>query len=121
MDMLNYTTQLNTQREQENMVNNLRFWEGVLAAGIEVDDGLTINQPLEVEMENAGGIVAGVDGNERGGGRSGEMLVDKGKAKDGDARGSSSGSNKNTVPALVNEEENVVAIVTSLPASIGKI
>lgn len=121
MDMVNYTTQVNTQIDHETMVNNMRFWEGVLVAGIQVDDGLNINQPVEAEMENVGAILSAGAVNENGGDGSVEMVVEKEKSKEGGARGSSSGSTKNSVPVLVNEEDNVGRLVTSVPSNIGKI
>lgn len=63
MDVRNYLNQSNTLIDQAAMANNMRFWEGVLAGGVEVDEQLNINDPAEVEMEVVGGVVSGAGGN----------------------------------------------------------
>lgn len=100
MDLCNYQNQSNPVFEHAAIDNNMRFWEGVIAAGMAVDGHLTITADAEVEMEQVGGIISLADGNDN-------AVVDpvsiEGVVKDigeGGGGGSSSGSTKN-VASLV--------------------
>ncbi|KAH0937089.1 hypothetical protein HID58_004550 [Brassica napus] len=58
MDLGNHQSPTNPQNLHSTLENDMRFWEGVIAAGVQVDGQLNINAVNDDEMQNLGGIIS---------------------------------------------------------------
>ncbi|CAG7907916.1 unnamed protein product [Brassica rapa] len=119
MDVRNYLNQSNTLIDQAAMANNMRFWEGVLAGGVEVDEQLNINDPAEVEMEVVGGVVSGAGGNDNA---VGTTVSNEGVVKvvgEGEGGSSSTGSTKNVGSVFLNGAGSSGGLFSPLPVDRG--
>ncbi|CAN6910599.1 unnamed protein product [Brassica oleracea] len=99
MDLANHQSQSNPQNVHSSLENDMRFWEGVIAAGLHVDGQLNINAGNDDEMQNLGGIIslAGANDNVIGEGVDHEVVPNVGvdnAVVQAEGGGSSTGSNR---------------------------
>lgn len=99
MDLGNHQSPTNPQNLHSTLENDMRFWEGVIAAGVQVDGQLNINAVNDDEMQNLGGIIslAGANDHVIGEGVDHDVLPNvcvENAVVQAEAGGSSTGSNR---------------------------